>query len=120
MADDEDWYKPHRLPRSRGSHSPANCSLSSCAAPIARPMTCELRFNGESYGWEAQFLERGELFVQAFRWEAAETSTGERVLKNPLPSTPNAQVRAQQLFGRRVLGAQRSPRLNSRPNGSRT
>jgi hypothetical protein len=25
------------------------------------PMTCELRFHGESYGWEAQFLERGEL-----------------------------------------------------------
>ena len=24
-------------------------------------MTCELRFHGESYGWEAQFLERGEL-----------------------------------------------------------
>jgi len=22
------------------------------------PMTCELRFNGESYGWEAQFFER--------------------------------------------------------------
>jgi hypothetical protein len=21
------------------------------------------RFNGESYGWEAQFFERGELFV---------------------------------------------------------
>jgi hypothetical protein len=26
------------------------------------PMSCELRFHGESYGWEAQFLERGELF----------------------------------------------------------
>ena len=25
-------------------------------------MSCELRFHGESYGWEAQFLERGELF----------------------------------------------------------
>jgi hypothetical protein len=25
------------------------------------PMTCELRFHGESYGWDAQFLERGEL-----------------------------------------------------------
>ena len=24
-------------------------------------MRCELRFNGESFGWEAQFLERGEL-----------------------------------------------------------
>jgi hypothetical protein len=23
-------------------------------------MSCELRFHGESYGWEIQFLERGE------------------------------------------------------------
>ena len=27
------------------------------------PMSCELRFHGESFGWEAQFLERGELFA---------------------------------------------------------
>jgi hypothetical protein len=26
-------------------------------------MSCELRFHGESYGWEAQFFERGELLV---------------------------------------------------------
>lgn len=25
-------------------------------------MTCDLRFHGESYGWEAQFLEGGQLF----------------------------------------------------------
>jgi hypothetical protein len=25
------------------------------------PMSCELRVHGESYGWEAQFFERGEL-----------------------------------------------------------
>jgi hypothetical protein len=24
---------------------------------------CELRFHGESFGWEAQFLEQGELFT---------------------------------------------------------
>ena len=27
------------------------------------PMSCELRFHGASYGWEAQILERGELLV---------------------------------------------------------
>jgi hypothetical protein len=27
------------------------------------PMTCELRFNGESYGWEAMFKNAGELFA---------------------------------------------------------
>jgi hypothetical protein len=26
-------------------------------------MSCEFRFHGESYGWEAQFRERGELFA---------------------------------------------------------
>jgi hypothetical protein len=26
-------------------------------------MSCELRFHGESYGWEALFLARGELFA---------------------------------------------------------
>jgi hypothetical protein len=26
-------------------------------------MSCEPRFNGESYGWEAQILERVELFA---------------------------------------------------------
>jgi hypothetical protein len=26
------------------------------------PMSCELRFHGESFGREAQFFERGELF----------------------------------------------------------
>ena len=27
------------------------------------PMSCELKFHGESYGWEAIFLVRGELFA---------------------------------------------------------
>lgn len=26
-------------------------------------MTCELRFHGESYGWEAMFCNDGELFI---------------------------------------------------------
>lgn len=26
------------------------------------PMSCELRFHGESWGWEAQFYERGEFW----------------------------------------------------------
>ncbi len=25
------------------------------------PMSCELQFHGESYGWEARFFKRGEL-----------------------------------------------------------
>jgi hypothetical protein len=27
------------------------------------PMSCELRFHGESYGWEVQFFDRGELLI---------------------------------------------------------
>jgi hypothetical protein len=27
------------------------------------PISCKLLFHGESYGWEAQILERGELFT---------------------------------------------------------
>jgi hypothetical protein len=44
-------------------------------------MTCELRFNGESYGWEAMFKNDGELFIsrggfatraQAVQWASQE------------------------------------------------
>jgi hypothetical protein len=50
-------------------------------------MSCELRFNGESYGWEALFLERGELFMshggfgtkaQAVQWAEAERKAIEK------------------------------------------
>ena len=44
-------------------------------------MSCDLRFHGEAYGWEAQFLERGELMyrrggfptrAQAVQWAQEE------------------------------------------------
>jgi hypothetical protein len=50
-------------------------------------MTCELRFHGESYGWESQFRERGELFYSrggfmtralAVQWAAEERKAMER------------------------------------------
>jgi hypothetical protein len=31
-------------------------------APDASPIRCELRFNGESYGWEARFFDGRELW----------------------------------------------------------
>jgi hypothetical protein len=53
------------------------------------PMACELRFHGESYGWEAQFYERGDFVIGrrfvtralAIQWaeeerEAAEQTKG--------------------------------------------
>jgi hypothetical protein len=51
------------------------------------PMACELRFHGESYGWEAQFFERGELLYSrgafvlrdlAVRWAEEERKDMER------------------------------------------
>ena len=49
-------------------------------------MTCELRFHGESYGWEAMFLDRGELWYSrrfdtkalAVQWAALERAAMER------------------------------------------
>jgi hypothetical protein len=46
---------PARLPR------PAESLFTFVRASDRAPMACELRFHGESYGWEAQFLERGHL-----------------------------------------------------------
>jgi len=31
-------------------------------ASDGRPIACELMFRGESYGWEARFLDRGEIW----------------------------------------------------------
>jgi hypothetical protein len=46
-------------------------------------MSCELRFHGESYGWEAQFYERGELFYSrgafALRADAIQWAEEERL-----------------------------------------
>ena len=50
-------------------------------------MSCELRFHGESYGWEAQFFDRGELFASrggfvmrklAVRWAEDERKAMEK------------------------------------------
>ena len=51
------------------------------------PMSCDLRFHGESYGWEVQFLERDELMyrrggfatrAQAIQWAEAEREAMEK------------------------------------------
>lgn len=51
------------------------------------PMSCELRFHGESFGWEAPFFIRGEFFAsrgafvtkaQAMRWAEEERKAMER------------------------------------------
>ena len=46
------------------------------------PMSCDLRFHGGPYGWEAQFLVRGELMYRrggfATREHAVKWAEGER------------------------------------------
>ena len=52
---------PPRLPR------PGEPLFACIRASDRAPMTCELRFHGESFGWEAQFFERGEFSLQPCR-----------------------------------------------------
>jgi hypothetical protein len=47
---------PPRVPR------PAERLFECVRMSDGAPMSCTLRFHGESCGWEAQFFEAGELF----------------------------------------------------------
>jgi len=58
----DDLYSDLPCPPSRLSPArPGELLFEFIRASDAAPIRCELRFNGESYGWEAQFVERGEL-----------------------------------------------------------
>ena len=63
MSDDDPFYSPKLRPSPARVARPGELLFEFVRASDRAPMTCELRFNGESYGWEAQFFERGELFV---------------------------------------------------------
>jgi hypothetical protein len=58
MADD-DWFKPHPTPRP--PRQPTQGEPIWTLVKNGRRMDCELRFHGESYGWETQVLDGGEL-----------------------------------------------------------
>jgi hypothetical protein len=49
------YRPPQRLPR------PTEPLFEFVRASDRAPMSCELHFHGESYGWEAMFLEQGTL-----------------------------------------------------------
>jgi hypothetical protein len=69
MADDH-WSPMYRTPE---RHVPSELLFEFVRVSDQAPMSCELRFHGESYGWEALIRERGELFVShgAFTTKAA-------------------------------------------------
>lgn len=54
------WNAPQPPPR---QPKPGELLFEFVRARDRAPMSCELRFHGESNGWEAQSLERGELFA---------------------------------------------------------
>jgi hypothetical protein len=56
---DEDWYKPHRPPTPPRQPKPGERIWS--LRRNGSQVDCELRFHGESYGWECQCLHDGEL-----------------------------------------------------------
>jgi hypothetical protein len=59
---DEEWLTAHRPPALPRQPTAGEPLFTFVRASDRAPMSCELRFHGE-YGWEAQFLERGELFA---------------------------------------------------------
>lgn len=88
---EEPFYKPNRAPQPSRTPRPGERLWELHRRPVT--WSAELRFHGESYGWEAQILRDGELVIgrrfllreQAVEWaetkrqalmEAAETADG--------------------------------------------
>jgi len=62
MSDDAPFYSPNRPSPAPRQPKPGERLFDFVRASDRAPMSCELRFHGESYGWEVQFFERGEFF----------------------------------------------------------
>lgn len=56
---DGDWYKPNRPPTATRIPKPGEHVWS--LRKNGKQIDCELRFHGESYGWEVQCLHDGVL-----------------------------------------------------------
>ena len=55
----DDWYKPNPTPPPPRMPKPGEHVWT--LVKSGRRFDCELRFHGESYGWEVQLLEDGEI-----------------------------------------------------------
>lgn len=86
---DDPFYSPTYKPAPGRLAKPGELLFEFVRASDRSPMSCELRFHGESYGWEAQLLVRGELFASrgafvtrkaAVRWAEEERKWFERNL----------------------------------------
>jgi hypothetical protein len=66
---DEEWLKAHSPYAHPRQATPGEPLFEFVRFSDRAPMSCELRFHGESYGWEVQFLERGQLFASHGRFD---------------------------------------------------
>jgi len=63
MADDDPFYNPTLKPLPARVARPGELLFEFVRASDRASVTCELRFNGESYGWEAQFSNAGSCSI---------------------------------------------------------
>lgn len=63
MANDVPFYSPQRPVTPRRQSKPGEPLWAFVRQSDKKLYECELRFNGESYGWEAQIFEQGELLA---------------------------------------------------------
>lgn len=84
---DEPFYSPNARPAPARVAKPGERLFEFSRASDGAPMSCELRFHGESFGWEAQFFVQGEFFAsrgafvtkaQAVRWAELERKAMEK------------------------------------------
>jgi hypothetical protein len=84
---DEPFYAPNRKPAPAPQRKPGEVLIEFVRASDRAPKSCELKFHGESYSWEALSLERGDLFAShggfvmralAVQWAEAERTAIEK------------------------------------------
>jgi hypothetical protein len=75
MAEDE-WYKPHHGGLGNEPRVPRPGEPVWTLTKNGRRVDCELRFQGESYGWEVQFLHDG-VMAYGQRFVVREHAAGE-------------------------------------------
>ena len=60
---DEPFYAPNRPPPAPRVRQPGEHVFEFVRASDRAPISCELRWHGGGFGWEAQFFESGELLT---------------------------------------------------------
>ena len=95
MADDEStrfWFNPNSPQAPPRQPKPGELLFEFVRATDRAPMSCELRFHVESFGWEVQFFVRGDFFsgrgafvtkALAILWAEQERKEYERIQSWP-------------------------------------